>query len=537
MANDVVIEVEARVGDAIAQMTLTAAAVRALGDEASSASSTIGNENDGRTLSGRLGGLRRTLSNMGDRGPLGMVVRGFGNLASAMLAPIDLGFKFAQNFEQMGTVAQGFIGVVASLGIGLVGLAATIAAVTFAATALATILGTLVAIAADLVAPVTLLGGLLGGLAAGFVLAAKRATEGGHNFKDFNGELDKLGSMFHRTGTLLAQRFLPYFEELAHAGERALLFLDKIIKLPLGQAFRTIDTQGTKLLGQFVDRVSEVLSKPIRLAFRVAFEDTAFANMVSDWWHRFTGFLFGSIEQHPIRLPSGRIIEIDKKQVDGIFQPLIDWFNRHHFTRQGARIGRQILAGVLNSGMRQRIVDFLGDVFRDAGHRALRAFIDTFNKPVWPLVVKAAKAAWDAIDKKVNDAGHHARQSIIAALGNAWDWVKRKANNIWDGIVSKVESLLTVHISWPSPPSWVNKLFGTSGIDVVKSIAGSVTGSDKAIPFGHASPRVAAMAAPMIVNHFHIQSADLSDAPTRRRIAQQVGREITADWRRRAGGH
>jgi hypothetical protein len=37
--------------------------------------------------------------------------------------------------------------------------------------------------------------------------------------------------------------------------------------------------------------------------------------------------------------------------------------------------------------------------------------------------------------------------------------------------------------------------------------------------------------------HIHVHGADLSDAPTRRRIAQKLGKDIAADWRRRADGH
>lgn len=538
MANDVVIEVEARVGDAIAQMTLTAAAVRALGDEASSASAQVGTETDNRTLSGRLTGLRRTLGNMGDRGPLGMVVRGFGNLAAAMLAPIDLGLKFAQNFEQLGSVAQAFIGIGASLSIGLVGLAAAIAAVTFAATALATILGTLVAIAADFVAPVTLLGGLLGGLAAGFVVAAKRATEGGHRFKEFNDHLDTLGSMFHRTGTLLAQRFLPYFNELAGAAEIALNFLDKIIKLPLGQAFRMIDTQGTKLLGRFVDRVAEVLSKPIRLAFHVAFEDTAFSSMVSDWWHRFTGFLFGTVESHPIKLHR-KTIGFEEHAVDGIFQPLIDWFNRHHFTRQGIVIGRQILNGVMNSGLRNRMSAFIVAVLSEAARQAASAFLRYFGR-IASGVARLMGEVSHSIQSKISDAAGRASNAIIAALGHAWDWVKGKVSSVWSTIVGIVENPFNISINWPSPPSWFTSLLNGAG-GLVSSIGhgatdiipghGSVAGlGGGSTTGGTFMPRTAMARGGG--NTIIMRPGPLDSLASRRKVVAQIDRDLQQRWLR-----
>ncbi len=532
MANDVTIVVEASLGDTLLKLELAKAAVNDLEDAGFSAGQTLGDDTDRNSFSSRIGNLQRKLSNIGDRGPLGKIVRAFGNLGAAMLEPIQLGADFAKNFEQMGSVAEGFIGIVASLGIGLATLAGVIAAVTFAATALASVLGTLVAIAADLVAPVTLLAGLLGGLGVGFLIAAKRAADGGIHLKGFSSIVDKLGSMFQRTSTILAQRFLPYLIELGHAAVQALTFLDKIIKLPLAQAFHMIDTQGTKMLGRFVDRVAEVLSKPIRLAFHVAFEDTAFANMVSDWWHRFTGFLFGEVKRKPIRLPSGRIIEIDKRQVDGIFQPLIDWFNRHHFTRQGIKIGNQILAGVLNSGLRDRLEAFLVDVLKDAGRKSVEAYITAIKT----IVVKAVPTfihLRSQIIAKIKDAANTSSDWIVSQLGHAWDWVLNKVTSIWNHIVSFIEQPISISIDWPSPPSWLSNLPGSG---IIKSITGGIGGAlpGVALP-GVASVTSHAMAAPNVFVTVH--AADLSDAPTRRRIARQVGKEITADWRRRAGGH
>lgn len=534
MANDVVIEVEARVGDAIAQMTLTAGAVRMLADEADNAGGVIGDSTDRRSLSGRLSGLRATLSNMGDRGPLGMVVRGFGNLASAMLGPLDLGTKIAGNFSQLGTVGQSLIGVVATLTIGWVGFAAAVAVVTFAATALATILGTLVAIVADLVAPVTLVAGLLGSLAAGFVIGAKRAAEGGGKLNAFSRELDKLQSMFGKTSNILAHVFLPYLMELGNAAEHALTFLDRIIKLPLGQAFRAIDTRGTKLLGQFVDRVAQVLSKPIRLAFRVAFDDTAFSNMVSDWWHRFTGFLFGYTETHQVHI--GKFLgPVTKTEVDGIFQPVIDWFNRHHFTKQGIGIGKQIIAGILDSGMRKRIGDFISQVFRDSARRAGRAFLNMLEQPLGPLLLRIVVATWNKIDKAVNDAGHQARNAIVSWMGQAWEWVKTKAHNIWNAIVDFVTKPFSISIDWPSPPSWLTSLLGGGGPSVPgRGGSGGSSPTGNKVAVARVRPAMA-MASPNVT--VNVYGADLSDGPTQKRIAQKLGKAIVNDWRTRAGGH
>jgi hypothetical protein len=356
--------VEASLGDTLLKLELAKVAVNDLEDAGGSAGVALGDDSNRNSFSSRLRNLRNELGNMGDRGPLGSIIRGFGNLGSSMLAPLQIASDLTSNMGKVGQSAGALVGIFASLGTTLAALAAAMFVVVFAATALADILGTLVAVAADLVAPVTLLLGLLGGLAAGFVIGGKRAAEGGGKLNEFSKIVDTLGSMFQKTSSILAHVFLPYFVELGHAAEKALLFIDRIIKLPLGQAFRALDTRGTKLLSDFVERVAQVLSKPLRLAFHVAFEDTAFANMVADWWHRFVGFLFGTTERHPVEIRPG-VFKISKTTVDGVFQPFIDWFDRQNFTHQGIQIGHKILNGIMTSGMRHRLADFIGDVFKD----------------------------------------------------------------------------------------------------------------------------------------------------------------------------
>jgi hypothetical protein len=526
MANSVVIEVEARVGDAIAQMTLTAGAVRLLADEVDNAGSKVGTENDGRTLSGRLSRLQGTLSNIGDRGPLGKVIRGFGNLASAMLEPLDLGLKFAENFERIGTVGQSLLAVLVSLPVAFVGLAAAVAAVTFAATALADILGTLVAIAADFVAPLSLVAGLLGGLGLAFGIAAKRAADGGGKLSEFSQKLDMLKSMFGRTSDILAHAFLPYLLELAGAAQQALNFLDKIARLPLRQAFHAIDTQGMHMLRQFVDRVAEVLGRPIRLAFKVAFDDKNFAGMVQDWWHRFTGFLFGETESHPIKLHK-KTIGFESHAVEGIFQPLIDWFNRHHFTQQGIQIGRQILNGVLDSGMRQRIVNFIVQVLRDSARRGGRAFLATLNQPMGPMLLALVRRTWNSVDQIVNDAGHRARQAIISAMQSAWNSVLGFVSNIWNEIVDFITHPISINIDWPSPPSWLGNLnpFGGGGSSV-PSRGGS--GGSSNPTFAIASARPSALGHVTVVQHFH--GIDTHTLQGRRQLGQITSRAVEQRW-------
>ena len=532
MANDVTIVVEASLGDTLLKLELAKAAVNDLEDAGFSAGRTLGDDTNTNSFSRRILNLQQRLGNLGDRGPLGKIVRAFGNLGAAMLEPIQLGADFAQNFERMGTVAQVAVAAFSSLAIGIVGLSAALTALVAVAIVATSVLGTLTAIVADLVAPVTIIATLLGGLGAGFVIAAKRAAEGGVHLKGFSDKLAVLQSMFHRTSTILAQVFLPYLIELAGAGEKALLFLDKIVKLPLEQAFHKIDTQGVAMLGKFVDRVAEVLSKPIKLAFHVAFQDQAFAAMVSDWWHRFTGFLFGEMQRKPIRLASGRIIGFSNRQIDGVFQPFLNWFNRHNFTKQGVKIGNAVARGIGVALGEAHIQDFLVTIFKNAAIKSAQFWvfavksIVTKSIPLWLHFTSTIRST-------IINAASAAASSIKSKIGDAFDWVANQVRGIWNRIVSFIEQPISISIDWPSPPSWLSNLPGSG---IIKSITGGIGGAlpGVALP-GVASVTSHAMAAPNV--YITIPGADLSDAPTRRRIAHQLGKEITADWHRRAGGH
>lgn len=345
----------------------------------------------------------------------------------------------------------GFVGSLTTLGV-------TLGVVAIAVVALIDIMGTLIAIVGDAVAPVTLLVGLLGGLAGAFVLAAKRAADGGPHLDSFADKVDKLGSMFHRTTTILAQAFLPYLNELADAGEKALLFLDKIAKLPLEQAFHVIDTQGVNLLQQFVDRVAAVTARPIRLAFQVAFGDSNFANAVSDWWDRFKGFLFGYVQKSPIRLPTGRIIGFTSKQVDGIFQPLIDWFNDHDFTKQGHQIGHAILSGFTDSEASSRIGQALVEAFKDATVIVAKGFVSLLGH------LRDRINAWGQnADHVVAQAFADAWHSVTSSAVHAFQAIADFARNIWNKIIAFITHPISINIDWPSPPSWLTDLVGGGG--------------------------------------------------------------------------
>ena len=414
-----------------------------------------------------------------------------------------------------------------------------------AVVALADAVGTLIAIVADFVAPLTLVTGLLGGLAAGFVIAAKRAAEGGGPFKGFHKQLGDLHDQFDKVSTDLALRFLPYLEQLASAASQALTFIDKLAHEPLDRAMRDMATQGVNMLRRFVNGITAVIAQPIRLAFQIAFGagpgGNEFKSLVQSWWHRFTGFLFGYTERNPIRL-DGRVIQVDR-HVDGIFQPLIDWFNRHHFTKQGIQIGHEILAGLLNSGLRARLTAFLVAVFADAARTVARKFValigSALTYDMMPLFRMAAHTiidlfgkAWDAIIRKqdqvgrelgqaIRNAASQAASAIRSALGSAWNWVVSKARSIWSEIVSIFSAPIHISFSFPSIPNPLSLLGG--GGSSAPSRGGGGAGQQ-----GHVAGMV-------IVNHFH--SADFTTEAQRERVAQDLSKRITRQMKLRAAGH
>jgi hypothetical protein len=104
MANDVTIVVEASLGDTLLKLELAKVAVNDLETPAALGFPSATTRTATVLQSPR--NLRNELGNMGDRGPLGSIIRGFGNLAGAMLAPIQLGADMANNFEERRQVGQ-----------------------------------------------------------------------------------------------------------------------------------------------------------------------------------------------------------------------------------------------------------------------------------------------------------------------------------------------------------------------------------------------------------------------------------------------
>jgi hypothetical protein len=388
----------------------------------------------------------------------------------------------------------------------------------FAVNALADGMGVLLAVVGDLIAPVTLVTGLLGGLAAGFVIGAERAAQGGGKLQAFADKLATLKSMFSHTADVLAHVFLPYLLQLATDAQHALQWLDKIVKMPLGKALSTAAQQGAQGFKRFLDQIGGWLAKPIRLAVAIAFGTgkggNEMSSAVSGLWNEFTRYWLGYTTTQ--RVPFGpNTFKVTTTTVDGALQPFLDWFDRHDFTTQGKKIAGTLMKGL--DSIKGPLSTLLVSIIEDSGEKAARTMWNVFKtltlgalgwmkdhaattfalifetltpsmaRRGWSIVKQLAGAAWDAIKARAGQVWDSIKSHAVGvansiagkiegALESAWRTVRNAASNAWDKIKGWFSQLLHVHISWPSPPSWVNKLLGAGG-SVLHNLSGGVVGA------------------------------------------------------------
>lgn len=426
--------------------------------------------------------------------------------------------------------------LVGTLGAGLAALPAIVFLVVGAVVTLTDVLGTMIAVVADFVAPLTIVAGLLGGLGAAFAYVAVQSFKNKASLQDqkdallalhvaqqtYNQDLAKYGKgatqtenallalhkaqdvyakaqmgvalgavnldeKFSRLVSTLSRRFQPEIIALAQSAGKALSFLNQIAKLPLDQAFRQLATKGVRLLGQFVDGVAKVVARPIRLAFQIAFSTGNFSNMVSDWWRRLSDFLFGYTSHHRMNLPlDHQFAPLTTSHVNGIFQPLINWFNRHHFTKQGQEIGHSILRGFTSSGASQRLGQFIVSTLKDSAKIAATGVLNALEGAMSSLLTK-----WRHLLSSMGISNEqmiaHAKaiwQTLSSTAGHVWQTIQNVVHRVistitgwWNSLVRAVESVINVHISWPSPPSWFSGLASgiTSHIPGMGATGGIVT--------------------------------------------------------------
>ncbi len=409
------------------------------------------------------------------------LAKGVLSLGSTVQSATDDFLKFATsgeagltNFGSSLSSLAPLLGVVtsaaAAFAAALLVLPAAAAGATFVLVALLDVVTTLGAVVVAATGPLVVFGGLLAGLGAAFVIGGKAALVGKHQFHDFGQTIKDLQEQFDKFGKVLGQLFLPYFERLAHAASVALTYLSQIAKLPLEQAFRSLATTGVKMVSKFLYSVANVLKRPFKLAIQIAFgAGGATANQaISNWWTSLTRYLFGYSERHPIKL-GDHVIGFSTRQVDGALQPILDWFNRQHFTKTAKRWSDELINGFIHSGGRAQLAAWAGAVGKHSGQVAARAFISVFAfeiKAALPAMQHAFAAWAQRVSVQINTALSHAFHSMASsaanaavsagnaiknAIGNALDSVRNAASRLWDYIRGLFSQALTIHISIPTP--------------------------------------------------------------------------------------
>ncbi len=430
-----------------------------------------------RTMSGGPFGLFDTIGNVGyallQMG--GFAQQGEKSLGSLFTTASDgegimagLGTTLTSLAPLAGIAATGF----AALGAALLVLPALAAAVTFAFVALLDTVTILSAVVVAFLGPLSLLAGLLGGLAAGFIIGGKAALVGKHQFHDFGQTIKDLKEQFDKFGKLLGHLFLPYFFQLAHAASTALTYLSRIAKLPLAQAFHSLATTGLAMLSKFLYGVANVLKRPFRLAIQVAFGGAGGANSnraIAQWWDSLTKYLFGYTKTRPIHI--GSMIVFEKKNIRGALQPVIDFFNRQHFVKTGIRWAHDIIDGLVRLWEHDKALrDAVKKVLSDAGHVAGKAFKSAFFAEMHAIpwgslgryivsqlnlnrgIENSARTAFNFIRGIAGPIFSSIGNSIKTAFGNAWNWVRSKAIEVWNYITGLFSRTITLHISVPSLP-------------------------------------------------------------------------------------
>jgi hypothetical protein len=386
---------------------------------------------------------------------------------------------------------------IAALGAALLVLPALAGVATFALTALLDVVTILSAVVVAALGPLAVFGGLLAALGGGFFLAGQRALKGGGIFKDFGDTVEKVTGQFHDLVYTLGGRFLPLFEQLAGAASTALHYLNQIAKLPLKQAFQSLSTTGVAMLNKFVYAVANVLKKPFKLAVDIAFGSGG-ANAqqaIGNWWTSLTNYLFGYTKTRPIHI--GSAIVFEQKNIQGALQPIVDWFDRQNFTATGLRWAHDIIDGAINAwnhdkGLRQAVRAIMDDAGRMGANAFKAAFAAEIHNIPWKSLglyilhqldtshqlIALFNAAWNAIKGKASSVLHAipgmassaasaAGNAIKNAVGDALNWIRTKAAAVWNAIKGFFSNALSLHINWPSPPSWLNKVlpsFDVGGI-------------------------------------------------------------------------
>jgi phage-related protein len=416
----------------------------------------------------------------------------------------------------IGLVAGGL----AALGAALLVLPTLVGAVTVVLVALLDVVTTLVSIFAAFVAPLTLVAGLLGGLGAAFAYVAQQSLKNKTSLQDqhdallalhvaqqtYNQDVQKytknstqaesallslhkaqdtfaqaqigaslnaahLDDKLHQLGLTLTRDFAPYIIQGAKAAGILLSYLDKVAKLPLDKAFRSLATTGVEMINDFVYALAHVVAKPIRLAIKLAFgtgpAGSDAQKALNDWWTSLQRYFFGYTRDHPL-VTSANVRTASARggrryatgQVPGALGPIQDFFNRQDFTKAGQEMTGDIVDAVVHGPSGKRLRQYFTSVGSDAGSAAASAFQQVFIAELQGLPGLFGKIL-HGLGNVLNQFTSWLNKELGQAFffGSAWvhafDWLKRQIEGLFSsigglgsGIYKAITGAVGAAVSW-----------------------------------------------------------------------------------------
>lgn len=404
MSNRVEIVISADTGDTLLKLEATRVAVDELGSSGKRTGESMGSENDRSSLASGLKSVETHLGNLGGGGGLiGGALSGFGSLGVGVMRITQFAGDATQAFGSwiagmsdgipiVGDFGVALGGMIASLGeimpiLGpvIIGLAAFPVAAGLAAGAAAILGGvitTLAAVAAGFIPPLTLMGTLLGVLGGGFILAGIHALGAHKQFSQLHDIVTKIKTGFSDLIGTLAQRLAPAFTIIGQDVLHLVNYFERLSHMDLAAALRNFSTHGVQIISKMADDIGHLMARPFRLIVADSFSaSSSVKNAFISRFSELRDYLFGhseSIFVNPIH-------QTFTTHIAGALQPILDWFNRQHFTSTGLRWLNELTTALQHSGAWHNLWNYVVSLAQAAGSIAGHAFAAAFEAELTSL--------------------------------------------------------------------------------------------------------------------------------------------------------
>jgi hypothetical protein len=386
--------------------------------------------------------------------------------------------------KNLGASWKVLVPAIAAAGVAVLGLTGNLAvlaplipALTIGLTGMLAPFTALAALVVGFIPPLTLLLGLFGALGAAAVIGFK----GAEALKALNPPTQALLKAFSGLEKVLGKLVLPYLIQLEGAARTAIGYFTKLAGMNLGDAFKSLSTTGVHMLQKFLDAVGNVIRKPIRLAFKVAFgKSDTLRNALVDDWNDIVNFFVGH---------------------KGVALPVRKWFGKQDFTAVGYRWAAE-LAGAFMTGLGlalKKMWASQGGKFILGGLSVgtIAGLAATGGSPIGAAMGAAIGVAigialnhyWPRITADASKAFHKVGALLKQALGaKEWNQIISLAQSFWDTMRS-IGSVIQKTI-YPVVRRVFNALggwhtVGAAIVLVVRSIVGAFVLVGEAIRVGY----------------------------------------------------